>query len=208
MARGLAAVWPEQADLLIERFWPGPLTLVMPKVPAIPEEVTADLPTVGLRMPAHLLALDLITAAGVPIAAPSANRFTELSATSAEHVRRSLGEDVDLILDGGSTPVGIESTVLSLATEKPMLLRPGMLSREDIESVIGPIGLGTTPAAGAHASPGMHSKHYSPRTPLYLLARAAPPAAGRGVILRRGGNMPDSPREFAAAPLRHAAPPR
>ncbi|MGB9610467.1 MAG: L-threonylcarbamoyladenylate synthase, partial [Bryobacteraceae bacterium] len=111
MARRLAAAWPEKAALLAERFWPGPLTLVLPKQPWIPDNVTAGLPTAGLRMPAHPLALALIETSGCPIAAPSANRFTQLSPTSAEHVRKSLGDAVDLILDGGSTPVGIESTV-------------------------------------------------------------------------------------------------
>ena len=138
MARSLASAWPAGAEALVERHWPGPLTLVVPKQPAIPDEVTAGLPTVGLRMPAHPLALALIGAAGVPIAAPSANRFTELSATSAEHVRRSLGDAVDLILDGGSTPIGIESTVLSLCGPTPLLLRPGMISKEEIEALVGP----------------------------------------------------------------------
>ncbi len=115
MARSSLRHWPAAAERLAQRYWPGPLTLVVPKHPSIPDRVTAGLPTVGLRMPAHPLALALIRAAGVPIAAPSANRFTGLSPTTAEHVRRSLGDTVDLILDGGPTAVGIESTVLSLA---------------------------------------------------------------------------------------------
>jgi len=197
MARALAAEWPEAAQRLAERHWPGPLTLVVKKQPTIPDEVTAGLDSVGLRMPAHPVALALIRAAGVPIAAPSANRFTELSPTSAEHVRASLGEAVDLILDGGSTPVGIESTVLSVAGAKPVLLRPGMVTREEIEELIGPVELGVTPGEGAHAAPGMHSKHYSPRTRLILTS--TPPETGRGVFLRPGDGMPAEARDYAAA---------
>ena len=185
MARGLASRWPAQADALAARWWPGPLTLVVPKQPLVPDIVTAGLPTVGLRMPAHPVALALIRAAGVPIAAPSANRFTELSPTTAEHVRRSLGDAVDYVLDGGPTDVGIESTVLSLTGDVPVLLRPGMIAQPDIEALIGPIAVAGTPAGDAsHASPGMHLRHYRPRTPLYL---GKAPEAGRGTWLRIGG---------------------
>ena len=112
MARSLTREWPNAAARLAVEFWPGPLTLVLPKVASIPAIVTAGLDTAGVRVPAHPVALELIEAAGVPVAAPSANRFTELSPTRAEHVRQSLGSAVDMILDGGSTTVGIESTVL------------------------------------------------------------------------------------------------
>lgn len=199
MARNLAAAWPEKAAQLAARFWPGPLTLVLPKQPSIPDNVTAGLPTAGLRMPAHPLALALIEASGCPIAAPSANRFTELSPTSAEHVRKSLGGAVDLILDGGTTPVGIESTVLSLAADPPLLLRPGMITREEIEAVIGPVEVRTSAGDAAHPAPGMHPRHYSPRTPLYLVRGGALPGSGRGVYLRHGVTMPASPRDYAAA---------
>ncbi len=199
MARQLASHWPPQAEALAARFWPGPLTLVVPKKPQVPGAVTAGLPTVGLRMPAHPLALALIEASGCPIAAPSANRFTELSPTSAGHVRKSLGDAVDLVLDGGSTPVGIESTVVSLASEPPLLLRPGMITREEIESVIGPVSLQTTAGAEAHPAPGMHPRHYSPRTPLLLVRGGAPPIPGRGVYLCHGVSMPAGPRDYAAA---------
>lgn len=199
MARRLAAAWPEKAERLAARFWPGPLTLVLPKQPSIPDNVTAGLATAGLRMPAHPLALALIETSGCPIAAPSANRFTELSPTSAEHVRKSLGSAVDLILDGGATPVGIESTVLSLAADPPLLLRPGIITREEIEAVIGPVEVRTTAAEAAHPSPGMHPRHYSPRTPLYLVRGGALPRSGRGIYLRHGETMPASPRDYAAA---------
>jgi len=182
MARGLVREWPEAAEILARRYWPGPLTLVLPKDPRIPDIVTAGLDTVGLRMPAHPVALELIRAAGVPVAAPSANRFTELSPTTAEHVRRSLGDAVDLILDAGPTTVGLESTVLSLAGT-PELLRPGMVTREEIESLIGPVGYCGEAAPGAHRSPGLHRKHYSPKTRLIVAAGGELPAAGRGAYL-------------------------
>ncbi len=194
MAREFAAEWPENAQKLAERYWPGPLTLVVPKKPIIPDIVTAGLPTVGLRMPAHPLALELIRACGVPIAAPSANRFTELSPTAAGHVPEELA---DYVLDGGPARVGIESTVLSLAGAA-VLLRPGVIPLPELESVIGPIALAAGPGEGAHPSPGMHERHYRPRAPLYLLrcGEAAPP--GAGVLLRLGAEMPAEPLAYAA----------
>jgi L-threonylcarbamoyladenylate synthase len=178
MARRISAEWPEAAELLARAYWPGPLTLVVPKAACIPDIVTAGLPTVGVRMPAHPVALDLIRAAGVPIAAPSANRFTELSPTTAEHVRRSLGDAVDCVLDAGPTTVGIESTVVSLAGE-PVLLRPGMVSRAEIEQVIGAVAVAGA-VEGPHPSPGMHPRHYAPRTRVVL---GVPPGEGSGAYL-------------------------
>src|SRR5690348_6346471 len=139
----LVTEWPEKAAKLASEFWPGPLTLVLPKRACIPDIVTAGLPNVGLRVPASAFALALLVHAGVPVAAPSANRFTELSPTTAEHVRKSLGNDVDFVLDGGPAQVGIESTVLSLAGSKPALLRPGMISAAQIEALIGKIEIGS-----------------------------------------------------------------
>lgn len=203
MARRLVTEWPDAAAKLTARHWPGPLTLVLPKASQVPDEVTAGLNTVGIRMPAHPVALALIRAAGVPIAAPSANRFTELSPTSAEHVRKSLGDRVDLILDGGTTPVGIESTVLSLAVSPPALLRPGMVTREEIEALIGPVSLPNEPSPeGAHPSPGLHPRHYSPKTPLILVENGVLPSHGKGVYLSHlpgaGVPMPSQAREYAA----------
>ena len=157
MARDLAAVWPDAAETLARRYWPGPLTLVVPKHPRIPDIVTAGLPTVGLRLPAHPMAIELIRACGVPIAAPSANRFTELSPTTAGHVPEWLA---DYLLDGGPARVGIESTVLSLVAS-PILLRPGVIPLTELEALIGKIQIAAAPPedgppdGGAHASPGI-----------------------------------------------------
>ncbi|MBI2679749.1 MAG: threonylcarbamoyl-AMP synthase [Candidatus Solibacter usitatus] len=179
-ARALAAEWPDAAELLARKFWPGPLTLVLAKKPVIPYIVTADLATVGLRVPANPWALALLKQAQVPIAAPSANRFMHLSPTTAAHVRASLGDSVDYILDGGATQVGIESTVVSLAGSRPLLLRPGMISAAAIEQVIGKIEAAQPlTSADAHPSPGMHARHYSPQTPLVFQI----PSQGRGAYL-------------------------
>jgi L-threonylcarbamoyladenylate synthase len=159
MARALVTEWPPEAEQLAQKYWPGPLTLVLPKAPSIPDIVTAGLWTVGVRVPSHPMALELIREAGVPIAAPSANHFASLSPTTAEHVREAFGDSVP-VLDGGPCQVGIESTVVSLAGGKITLLRPGMITLPDIEQA-------ATPSA-AHPSPGMHARHYSPRTPLIL----------------------------------------
>src|SRR5579864_4027627 len=174
MARLIAAEWPREAEDLAERYWPGPLTMVLAKSPSIPDLVTAGLPTVGLRMPNHPAALRfidvagvhppaallLIALAGVPIAAPSANRFSGLSPTTAEHVREAFGDRVP-VLDGGPCQVGIESTVISIHGGQLTLLRPGMIAFDHIERA-------AAPAAGAHASPGMHPRHYSPKTRLIV----------------------------------------
>lgn len=204
-ARELAREWPPTAQTLAERFWPGPLTLVLARNPRIPDIVTAGLDTVGLRMPAHPVALELLRAAGVPVAAPSANRFGRVSPTRAEHVRQALGDAVDLILDGGPTELGLESTVLSLAGP-PTLLRPGMILREQIEELIGPVRAAPRTRKGeAQPSPGLHPRHYSPATPLVLVTDGALPA-GRGAYLwirrpaaaARAVRMPPRARDYAA----------
>jgi L-threonylcarbamoyladenylate synthase len=209
MAQSLAATWPEMAGLLVKKFWPGPLTLVLAKSSGIPAIVTAGLATVGLRMPAHPVALALIEAAGVPLAAPSANRFSELSPTTADHVRRTLGPDVDYILDGGPCRVGIESTVLSLVESLPVLLRPGGVSRAELEAVVGPVELAREVPEGAHPAPGMHARHYSPRTLLYLTVNGKLPERGRGIYLQHSHpadrpniqiiQMPTIAADYAAA---------
>lgn len=184
MTRSVVAEWPETAQALAQKFWPGPLTLVLKKQSAIPSIVTADLDTVGLRMPSHPVALALIEATQLPIAAPSANRFTQLSPTNAEHVRQGLGGQIDYILDGGECTVGIESTVLSLAGGRVVLLRPGGISRSQIETVIGPVERRSEAGAEAHPAPGMHPRHYSPQTKVVLVRDGAVPEQGRGAYLQ------------------------
>lgn len=204
MAKRVVAEWPAAAEKLAGRYWPGPLTLVLPKAKRVPAEVTAGLDTVGVRMPAHALALALIRKGRMPLAGPSANRFTELSPVTAEQVRQGLGSKVDLVLDGGPCRVGIESTVLSLAGPVPVLLRPGMVSREQIESLIGPVALAGAVADGeAHAAPGQHSRHYSPRAALRL---GYPEEQARVAYLwwrveraaEHAVRMPDDPDRYAA----------
>lgn len=159
--------WPKNAEVLAAKFWPGPLTLVLPKGPEIPQIVTAGSPNVAVRMPAHPVALRLIQLAGVPVAAPSANRFGELSPTTAEHVLAGMDGRVDLIIDAGPTQVGLESTVLDLTSTPPQLLRPGHISPAQIEAEIGPIVRREFSAATPESplpSPGLLVRHYAPRT--------------------------------------------
>ncbi len=164
-----------RAEKLMDRFWPGPLTLVLAKTEAVPDLATSGLPTVAVRMPAHPVALALIRMAGFPVAAPSANPFGRLSPTTAAHVRDQFSEGIALILDGGDCRVGVESTILSLAGETPVLLRSGGIPREQLEALIGPVGL-----AGANpekpSAPGQLPGHYAPRTRMRLLRAGAPPA--------------------------------
>lgn len=156
------------AEKLIEKFWPGPLTLVLPKSDSVPYIVTAGLGTVAIRMPSHPIALELIRRSGTPIAAPSANLFGFLSPTTPQHVVEQLGEEIDLVIDGGRTPIGVESTVLDLSSKRPTLLRPGGLPLEEIEKVLGQ-KIGVSTISKKPSSPGQLPKHYSPRTPLKIL---------------------------------------
>lgn len=168
----VAAVWPEAAERLAARFWPGPLTLVVQKVSGVPDEVTAGGPTVAVRCPDHPIAQALLHATGVPLAAPSANRSTELSPTRAEHVLKGLGGRIDMILDGGPCPGGIESTVVDVTGDIARLLRPGPITVPMLEQVVGRVEVasrGCEPRGGAARSPGQMAKHYSPRTPVRLV---------------------------------------
>jgi L-threonylcarbamoyladenylate synthase len=169
IARRYARSFPVAASRLAQTFWPGPLTLVLPKAEAIVESVTASLDTVALRVPDHPLTLKLLRAFDGPLAGPSANRSTHISPTTAQHVRDELGDAVDLILDGGLCSVGIESTVLDLSIDPPAVLRPGGISREQIEQTIGPVRTAYVMADTniAVKSPGQHEKHYAPITPAF-----------------------------------------
>jgi L-threonylcarbamoyladenylate synthase len=197
-ARKLAAEWSDEAEQLAKEYWPGPLTLVVPKRATIPNEVTAGLPTVGLRMPRHPVALALLRAAQVPIAAPSANRFTQLSPTTAQHVREAFGNETPFLLDGGPAEVGLESTVVAVTKDGLEVLRPGMAFVEDAVDA-------EEPAEAAHRSPGQHRKHYSPRTRVLLVKHGHLPG-GRGAYLwiaqhaaaARPIHMPAQPEAYAA----------
>ena len=169
-----------RVDILAEAFWPGPLTLVLPRRPEIPEIVTAGLDTVGVRVPAHPAARALIRASGAPLAAPSANPFGYVSPTTAAHVAERLGEAVDLILDGGPCPVGVESTIVSLVTETATVLRPGGASIEDIEEALGTPCARAAPPAERPLAPGQLTRHYATRTPLRILPGPAGPAPEDG----------------------------
>jgi len=161
---------------LAERYWPGPLTLVLPKTDGIADLVTAGLPTVGVRLPAHPVARALIAAADAPLAAPSANPFGYVSPTTAAHVAAQLGATVPLILDGGACAVGLESTIVSFAGDRPTLLRSGAITLEALEALLGPLRLATD--APLPNAPGQLPRHYAPRTPLALIDAVSDVTAG------------------------------
>lgn len=199
--------------ILAARFWPGPLTLVLPRRPEVPDLVTSGLDTVGVRVPAHPAARAMIAAAGTPVAAPSANPFGYVSPTTAAHVAELLGPAVDLVIDGGPCRVGVESTILSLAGEAPLLLRPGGIPREALEEALG-VPLPLAGRAERPLAPGQLPRHYATRTPLTILAgEAGPLPEGHrrvGLLAWRGAAAgyaaveilaPDGSPETAAASL-------
>jgi L-threonylcarbamoyladenylate synthase len=159
---------PEAARKLAARFWPGPLTLILKRSPLAKDFVTAGQDNVGLRVPSHAVAHEMLAAFGGGVAAPSANRFGAVSPTTAAHVRADLGDDVDLVLEGGSSEVGIESTILDLSADAPMLLRPGRVSKRELEEFLQRRVRDKGAAAPAH--PGGLERHYAPRTPVRLVA--------------------------------------
>jgi len=211
-ARELASRWPELADRLAERFWPGPLTLVVPRAPHLPGILTAGLDTVAVRVPAHPVAAALLVAVGAPVAAPSANRSTRVSPTTAAHVTDSLGDVVSVVLDAGAVALGIESAVVDVSGPVPLLLRPGSITRAQIEEVTGP--LGEASAGGPRRSPGQHARHYAPRARLRLVASpgeaseaaiAEERAGGRPVVLAVGWALPGVPlRRLPGSPSGYA----
>jgi L-threonylcarbamoyladenylate synthase len=168
MARQCVADWPAVAAGLARAFWPGPLTLVLPRSEAIPPVVTAGGPTVGVRWPSHPFIQAVIRECGFPLAAPSANLSNRLSPTRAEHVRKWLGDRIPLIVDGGQSHVGIESTVLDLSVSPPRVLRPGMIHGQALLAVIGQPRPGSPESGGVLKSPGQLPKHYAPRGKLVI----------------------------------------
>ena len=195
----LAAKVPETARRLAEKFWPGPLTIVLPKRAEVPGIVTAGHDTVAVRMPANPIALDLIRQCGSPLAAPSANRFTDVSPTTARHVQDQLGDRCPIVINGGACRVGLESTVLSLTGPTPVMLRPGGVPREKIEDLLGPVETRSSSPAQAQApeSPGMMPRHYAPATRLVAVQEIPWSCSRRqdiGLLLFK-----PSPRTFAGA---------
>ena len=170
------------ASRLAEAFWPGPLTLVLPKRSSIPDIVTAGLPSVAVRVPAHPIALKLLSLVGSPLAAPSANRFGRISPTTSAHVHDDLGSDVPLILEGGPCGKGVESTILSLLEARPRLLRPGSVSLEDMTAVVGDIDV-SNEYSERPQSPGQLRSHYAPHTKMERLRDATRPPPGERVGL-------------------------
>lgn len=196
----VASEFPESAQLLAERFWPGPLTLVLPKAEDVPSEVTGGLDTVAVRMPAHPVALSLIRKAGIPVAAPSANRFMKLSPTRAEHVDSVLARRVEMVLDGGPSKVGVESTVVDCTGDVPRILRPGGIPRGEIEAALGS-PLGMMPPDTLRRSPGMYPRHYAPKATLKLVEKLTEKMSG--LTFEAPGNpkqikMPMSARAYSA----------
>jgi L-threonylcarbamoyladenylate synthase len=160
---------PDAARQLAEAFWPGPLTLLLPKQSAIADLVTSGLPTVGVRVPNHPMTLELLQTLPFPVAAPSANPFGYISPTTAQHVADQLGGQIPYILDGGPCAVGVESTIISFDEERPTILRLGGIGVEQIEAVIGPVSV-RNHSTDNPAAPGMLTHHYAPRKPLVLVA--------------------------------------
>jgi L-threonylcarbamoyladenylate synthase len=194
----LAAEIPKNAKLLAEKFWPGPLTLILPKKEKVPNLTTGGLSTVAIRMPKKQMARDIIKLAGFPLAAPSANKFQHLSPTSAEHVLEQLGGKIDGIVDGGICEIGLESTVVGFENDMPVIYRPGAVMKEMMMESLG-LNLNKPPnpkPQTLNPSPGMLKKHYSPNTPLYLgLPSEVLPNCG----LLAFGKLPENATHFAKA---------
>lgn len=195
----LAEEVPETAVHLAELFWPGPLTMVLRKSDLVPDVITAGLGTVALRLPNHTVALELIRASGTCLAAPSANRFTSLPPTRAEHLDPAIVGAAEMVLDAGPCRVGVESTVLDLTGGRPAILRPGAISRKQLEQLLG-YPLGSAPP-GARRSPGLYPRHYAPKASVRLVETAGQGAAAL-VLGRKTGDrqisMPSEPGAYAA----------
>lgn len=166
-ARSYVENLPQKAVILAERFWPGPLTLVLPRKKIIPDLVTSGLDTVAVRCPAHPLAQQLLALLDFPLAAPSANKFGRISPTRAEHVHEQLGDEIPYILDGGPCPVGVESTIVGFIDDQPVIYRLGGVAQEEIEKVTGKVELQLHSASNPRA-PGQLTRHYAPRKKVLL----------------------------------------
>lgn len=210
----LAVSFPEKAKSLTEKFWPGPLTIILPKSDSVPDIVCAGLPSVGIRMPDHKLTLDLLNSLEFPLAAPSANPFGYISPTIAQHVVDQLGNKIEYILDGGPCRVGLESTIVSFVSEKPTVLRFGGIDLEDIEAVIGKV-IVEHKNSEAPAAPGMLSSHYAPLKKLlfgrlddlisqntglnYGVLALSDLKGQKGIILSESGNLKEAAQNLFAA---------
>ncbi|MFN7151571.1 MAG: L-threonylcarbamoyladenylate synthase, partial [Microthrixaceae bacterium] len=197
---------PPVAELLADRFWPGPLTLVLPRSAAVPDEVVAGGRSVAVRLPSHPVASALLREVGRPVAAPSANRFGRISPTTAAHVAAELDGRIDMILDGGPTTLGLESTVVDLSGPVPRLLRPGGVTLEDLRSVLGTVqhvDRAVVDESDAAAAPGQFLRHYAPSTPLVLVQGGPDLVADLITGLRDAGvavgtvDLPEAPDEAA-----------
>lgn len=186
-AAALAREWPSEARRLAAKFWPGPLTLVVRKLETIPDEVSAGLSTVGIRVPAHPVALALLREVDLPLAAPSANPFASISPTTGAHVEAGLGHRVELLLDAGPTPIGIESAVVDLTGHSPVLLRPGSIPAERLAEVAGALDLNVVHEAEdePRLAPGMLRRHYAPKGAVRLFSEADRALAGADVEAAR-----------------------
>lgn len=190
----LSTGWDARAEELARRFWPGPLTLVVPRAPSVPPEISGGKPTLAVRAPAHPVAQALLAALGEPIAAPSANRYQTLSPTTAQHVVRSLGDAVPLVLDGGPCARGLESTVLDLTVSPPAVLRPGALPLSQLRPFVPDVVLAAAVSdEGARHSPGQDPVHYAPRAPLTVGPRDVILALAGAALVLRGHGAPLRP---------------
>jgi L-threonylcarbamoyladenylate synthase len=219
-ARPLCARWPLEAQQLVTHFWPGPLTLVLPRTDLVPDEVTSGGPTVAIRAPSHPAARALLERLGVPLAAPSANRAEHVSPTTAAHVLRDLNGRIDAVVDGGRCPFGIESTVLAVGNGPARLLRAGAVSRADLEEFLGPIETGPAEGSAIAQSPGMRKRHYAPAArvriaegrdldgairdlasegPVGVLAHSDVALPGASAVLRLPGDAAGYARDLYAA---------
>ena len=212
-ARKLASQWPDEAEKLAAAFWPGPLTMLLPRAECIPAICTAGREKVGLRVPSHPVARALLLAAGVPVAAPSANRFGHTSPTTAEHVLADLDGRIDAVLDAGPCTVGLESTVLDPTTHPPIIYRPGGVTAEQLRVLLGEVRVAERAVRDeappeSLESPGLGIRHYAPRAPLHLvggeteLAEAILRATGRrvGVLLPSGWALPPTDARVTVLP--------